>query len=73
MSIQAYLFRWGAGKSDAKRDAAIPLPEGVVSHLDIPYGPDGKWNLLDQNKMCHGLCIPVKLKMIFSLFQNYLV
>ena len=47
MSIQAYLFRKGAGKSDAKRDAAIPLPTGVVSHLDISYGPEGKWNLLD--------------------------
>lgn len=47
MSIQAYLFRKGAGKADAKRDAAIPLPEGVVSHLDIPYGSEGKWNLLD--------------------------
>ena len=47
MSIQAYLFRWGAGKSDAKRDAAIPLPQGIVSHLDISYGSEGKWNLLD--------------------------
>ena len=47
MSIQAYLFRRGAGKSDAKRDAAIPLPEGIVSHLDISYGPEGSWNLLD--------------------------
>ncbi len=47
MSIQAYLFRWGAGKSDAKRDAAIPLPEGIVSHLDISYGAERKWNLLD--------------------------
>ena len=47
MSLQAYLFRKGAGKSDAKRDAAIPLPEGVVSHLDISYGPEGTWNLLD--------------------------
>ena len=47
MSLQAYLFRKGAGKSDAKRDAAIPLPAGVVSHLDIPYGPEGTWNLLD--------------------------
>lgn len=47
MSIQAFLFRRGAAKSDAKRDAAIPLPQGVTSFLDLSYGPNGKWNLLD--------------------------
>ena len=47
MSLQALMFRWGAGRSDAKRDAAIPLPEGVTECRDISYGPNGKWNILD--------------------------
>ena len=47
MSLQALMFRWGAGKADAKRDAAIPLPTGVTECRDISYGSHGKWNLLD--------------------------
>jgi hypothetical protein len=41
------MFRWSAGRSDAKRDAAIPLPEGITECRDISYGPNGKWNILD--------------------------
>lgn len=47
MSIQALLFRYGAGKSDKKRDAAIALPAGVTECRDIAYGSHGKENLLD--------------------------
>ena len=47
MSIQSILFRRGAGKSDRKRDAQIPLPLGVTQICDISYGPYGKANLLD--------------------------
>ena len=47
MSIRAYLFRRGAAKSDAKRDAAIPLPTGVTEFRNISYGSHGEDNLLD--------------------------
>ena len=47
MSIQAMLFRYGAGKSDKKRDAAIPLPSGVTECRNISYGPYGNASLLD--------------------------
>lgn len=47
MSFQAFMFRLMAGRSDKKRDAAIPLPEGVTEHRDLSYGPYGKWSLLD--------------------------
>ena len=36
--------QWAAG--DAKRDAGLTIPEGLVRHLDIPYGPFEE-NLLD--------------------------
>ena len=47
MSLQALLFRYNAGKSDKKRDAAIPLPEGIVQCRNISYGSHGGDNLLD--------------------------
>ncbi len=47
MSLEALLFRYNASKSDAKRDAAIALPEGVTECRNISYGPHGKDNLLD--------------------------
>ena len=47
MSIQALLFRYGAGKSDKKRDAAIALPERIQEYRDIAYGSHGTDNLLD--------------------------
>jgi len=47
MSVQGKLFSRNAAKSDAIRDAAIPLPEGVIQLRDISYGPHGKDNLLD--------------------------
>lgn len=47
MSLQALLFRYGANKSDRKRDAAIPLPPHVVQRRNITYGPHGTDNLLD--------------------------
>ena len=47
MSLQSLLFHLQAGKSDRKRDAAIPLPKGITECRNISYGPEGKWNLLD--------------------------
>lgn len=47
MSLQSILFRIGCGRSDRKRDRAIPLPEKVEQHRDIPYGHYGKWSRLD--------------------------
>ena len=47
MSLTSILFKIGAGKSDRKRDAQIPFPEGVKEWNDISYGPHGKANLLD--------------------------
>ena len=47
MSLQAFLFRYNAGKSDKKRDAAIPLPEGIVQCRNISYGSHGSDSLLD--------------------------
>lgn len=47
MSFQSIMFNIGASKADRKRDAAIPLPEGVTECRDISYGCHGNWNLLD--------------------------
>ena len=47
MSLESILFNIGAKRSDKKRDAAIPLPEGITQCRNIRYGPHGDWNLLD--------------------------
>ena len=47
MSLQSIMFNFNASRSDRKRDAAIPLPEGVTECRNISYGPHGDWNLLD--------------------------
>ena len=47
MSLQSIMFNIGASKADKKRDAAIPLPEGVTEYRNISYGSHGDWNLLD--------------------------
>ena len=47
MSLEALLFRFGAGRSDKKRDAAIPLPAGVTECRNISYGSYGTDSLLD--------------------------
>ena len=47
MSYQSILFNIGASRTDRKRDAAIPLPDGVSECRNISYGPYGKWSLLD--------------------------
>ena len=39
MSVSSFMFRVTASVNDRRRDAAIPLPEGVACHCDIPYGP----------------------------------
>jgi len=47
MSLTGILFNITAARSDKKRDAAIPLPEGVTELRNISYGPHGEANLLD--------------------------
>ena len=47
MSFDSIMFNIRASKSDRLRDAAIPLPEGVVECRNISYGSHGDWNLLD--------------------------
>lgn len=47
MSIQSIMFNIMATKTDKKRDAAIPLPDGVAVCADIRYAPQGKEGLLD--------------------------
>lgn len=47
MSLQSLLFHVNASKSDRKRDAAIPLPQGVTECRNISYGSHGTDSLLD--------------------------
>ena len=47
MTFAALLFRLGAARNDKRRDAAIPLPEGVTQCRNISYGSHGQENLLD--------------------------
>ncbi len=47
MSFQSIMFNLMASRSDKKRDAAIPLPDGVIQHRNLSYGPHGQDNLLD--------------------------
>ena len=47
MSLQALLFHVMASRSDARRDAAIPLPQGVTECRNITYGEFGENSLLD--------------------------
>lgn len=47
MSLEAFLFRRNAGKSDKIRDSRIPLPEGVTECRNISYDQYGVWSQLD--------------------------
>ncbi|MBR2047438.1 MAG: alpha/beta hydrolase [Oscillospiraceae bacterium] len=47
MSIAAFMFRRGASRGDAKRNAATAYPAGVVCKADIRYGPEAKDHLLN--------------------------
>lgn len=47
MSFQSVMFNIGASRSDKKRDALIPLPQGVTECRNISYGSHKKDNLLD--------------------------
>ena len=33
-------MRKEGAEGDAKRDAGLTVPEGLIRHLDIPYGDD---------------------------------
>ena len=47
MSLRVKYIRYQFGKNDAKRDAGLTTPAGVVRFDDLSYGPDAKWNRLD--------------------------
>lgn len=47
MSIKGIMFNIIASRNDRKRDAKIPLPNGVAEYRNISYGPQGKHHLLD--------------------------
>ena len=47
MTFNSLWFCFSAGRSDKKRDAAIPLPTGITERRNISYGSHGKENLLD--------------------------
>ena len=47
MTVSSLLFCLGATRGDRKRDAAIPLPEGVAQCRNISYGSHGSDSLLD--------------------------
>lgn len=48
MSLTAKMFRMGAGRADAKRDANLVEPEDVTAVYDINYaGNADRYNLLD--------------------------
>ena len=47
MSLEAFLFRYNAGKSDKLRDSRIPLPDGVTECRNISYDQHGIWSQLD--------------------------
>lgn len=47
MSLQAFLFRRGAGKSDRKRNESTTHPGGVQCCYNIRYGTEGEDHLLN--------------------------
>lgn len=47
MSLQALIMNLMSSASDKKRDAAIPLPQGIVECRNISYGEHGDSSLLD--------------------------
>ena len=47
MSLEGFQLCRSASRSDARRDAQIPLPEGVTEFRNIQYGPYGEYSLLD--------------------------
>ena len=47
MSLESILLRCTFKHGDDKRDAGLTVPAGVRRVVDVPYGPDRRWNLLD--------------------------
>ena len=47
MSFQSFMFNVMASRADKKRDAAIPLPQGVTECRNITYDAYGEESLLD--------------------------
>ena len=63
MSFSSFMFRKMCTKSDAKRDAGLTIPDGVMYMRDIRYGRNKKYHTLD-------ICWPVgaeKLPVIISV------
>ena len=47
MSLDAVKLNISATINDYKRDRKIPFPSDITQFRNIPYGNNGKWNLLD--------------------------
>jgi len=47
MTLESLIFVLSATRSDKKRDAAIPLPQGITECRSISYGSYGESQLLD--------------------------
>ena len=60
MSLASFMMRRGCKKSDAKRDAGLMTPAGIVRYDNISYGPH-KMNVLDvyRPKDKEGQTLPV--------------
>lgn len=47
MSLQTRIFRRMCSMSDARRDYGLTIPDDIDYRLNIRYGPDKKWQVLD--------------------------
>lgn len=47
MSLTSIATRILFSRGDKKRDAGLTTPGDVIRYDNLPYGPHGKWNLLD--------------------------
>lgn len=47
MSMTSLIIRHLFKKSDTKRDEGLTIPNDVIRDVDIKYGDNAKWNLLD--------------------------
>lgn len=69
MSLASFMMRRGCKKSDAKRDAGLTTPVGIVRYEDISYGPH-KMNVLDvyRPKDKEGQILPPDIFSVYFLF-----
>ena len=61
MSILSFLMRTKFKKADAERNEGQTTPEDIIRFVNIPYGRDPKWHILDvyRPKSAEGKKLPV--------------